>query len=119
MHGRSRHGARSRRPRSSAGISPGRGPGPAEVQAMPFLERPDGARIWWEQRGDGPGVLVCNTFNLGPVDELLDRLAAERRALTYAPRGIGRSSHDGPYDLDTGVADLIALLEETGPVEVA
>jgi pimeloyl-ACP methyl ester carboxylesterase len=86
---------------------------------MPLLERPDGARLYWEEAGDGPGVLISNTFNLQPVDDLVARLADSRRVVTYHPRGLGRSAPQGPYDLATGAADLEALLEETGPVEVA
>lgn len=86
---------------------------------MPMLARPDGVELHWEQAGDGAGVLVCNTFNLGPVDGLVERLAPSRRVVTYEPRGLGRSTLQGPYDLETGIKDLEALLEETGPVEVA
>src|SRR3712207_573320 len=86
---------------------------------MPLLSRPDGAQIHWEQIGDGPGVLICNTFNLAPVEGLIDRLAASRRVVAYEPRGTGSSSPGGPYDLDTGTDDLEALLEETGAVELA
>jgi pimeloyl-ACP methyl ester carboxylesterase len=39
--------------------------------------------------------------------------------VSYEPRGLGRSTHQGPYDVGTGVEDAEALLEETGPVEVA
>ena len=86
---------------------------------MPSLARPDGARLYWEEHGDGPGVLICNTFNLAPVDALVERLASMRRVVVYEPRGLGRSSQDGPYDLGTGVTDAEALVEETGPVELA
>jgi pimeloyl-ACP methyl ester carboxylesterase len=86
---------------------------------MPHLTRPDGVEIHWEEAGDGPGVLICNTFNLNPLDELVARLADSRRVVIYEPRGVGRSTLTGPYDLGTGVEDAEALLEETGPVEVA
>jgi pimeloyl-ACP methyl ester carboxylesterase len=86
---------------------------------MPHLTRPDGVEIHWEEAGDGPGVLICNTFNLNPLDELVARLAESRRVVIYEPRGVGRSTLTGPYDLGTGVEDAEALLEETGPVEVA
>ena len=86
---------------------------------MPKLPRPDGVDLYWEEAGEGPGVLICNTFNLAPVDGLVERLAASRRVVVYEPRGLGRSTLRGPYDVDTGVADLEALLEESGPVEVA
>ena len=83
-----------------------------------MLVRPDGVELYWEQAGDGPGVLICNTFNLAPVDGLVERLAPARRVLVYESRGLGRSTQQGPYDLATGVDDVEALLEETGPVEV-
>jgi pimeloyl-ACP methyl ester carboxylesterase len=86
---------------------------------MPLLTRPGGAELYWEQCGDGPGVLICNTFNLAVVDGLVERLAASRRVVVYDARGLGRSSQQGPYDLGTGLEDVEALLEETGAVEVA
>ena len=86
---------------------------------MAVLERPDGARIHWEEAGEGPGVVICNMFNLAPLDELVRHLEGERCVVTYDQRGLRRSSPGGPFDLDTGVADLLALLEESGPVEVA
>ena len=39
--------------------------------------------------------------------------------VVYEPRGLGRSSQQGPYDLGTGLEDVEALLEEAGAVEVA
>src|SRR5687767_5465236 len=86
---------------------------------MPQLARPDGVEVYWEEAGDGPGVLICNTFNLNPLDRLVEQLAESRRVVYFEPRGVGRSTLTGPYDLGTGVEDVEALLEETGPVEVA
>jgi pimeloyl-ACP methyl ester carboxylesterase len=86
---------------------------------MPLLSRPDGVEIHWEEAGDGPGILICNTFNLNPLDGLVAILADSRRVVLYEPRGVGGSTLTGPYDLGTGVEDAAALLEETGPVEVA
>lgn len=86
---------------------------------MPLLTRPDGVDLHWEEAGDGPGVLICNTFNLAPLDGLVERLAGSRRVIVYEPRGLGRSTQQGPYDLGTGLQDVEALVEETGPVEVA
>jgi pimeloyl-ACP methyl ester carboxylesterase len=86
---------------------------------MPLLARPDGVEIHWEQSGDGPGVLICNTFNLTTLEPLVATLAESRRVVTFDPRGVGRSTLKGPYDLGTGVEDMEALLEETGSVEVA
>jgi pimeloyl-ACP methyl ester carboxylesterase len=86
---------------------------------MSVLSRPDGVDIYWEEAGEGRGVLICNTFNLATLGGLVERLAESRRVVVYEPRGVGRSTREGPYDLGTGVADIEALLEETGPVEVA
>jgi len=86
---------------------------------MPLFARPDGIELFWEEAGEGPGVLLCNTFNLQHLDALIDRLAETRRVVHYHPRGLARSTHAGPYDLGTGVADVEALLEATGPVDVA
>ena len=86
---------------------------------MPLLARPDGVDLHWEATGEGPGVLICNTFNLATLDGLVALLAESRRVVLYHPRGVGQSSRQGPYDLGTGVEDIEALLEEAGPVEVA
>ena len=86
---------------------------------MPSLARPDGVRIHWEENGAGASVALFNTFNLQPLEALIELLAPQRRVITYEPRGLGRSTRTGPYDLDTGVADAEALLDEAGPVQVA
>src|SRR6185503_6772357 len=57
--------------------------------------------------------------NLATLDGLVALLSESRRVVLYEPRGVGRSTREGPYDLGTGVEDIEALLEETGPVEVA
>ena len=85
---------------------------------MATLERPDGVQIAWRETGEGPGVLVSNGFNLTATERLVEMLAENRRVMTFHPRGLGRSSLRGPYDLDTGVDDIEALLEACGPVEV-
>ena len=84
---------------------------------MPQLSRPDGARIHWEQRGEGPALHILNnilTATPGRFDTLLTDLAADHRVVTWDPRGGGRSSHDRPYDLVTDAADLSALIVEVG-----
>jgi pimeloyl-ACP methyl ester carboxylesterase len=86
---------------------------------MAVLARPDGVDLYWEEAGEGPGVLICNTFNLATIDELVAQVAESRRVIVYEPRGLGRSTKQGPYDLGTGLEDIEALLEETGSVEVA
>lgn len=86
---------------------------------MPLLRRPDGVELHWEEHGSGPTVVLCNMFNLVPVERLVAALAGERRVVAYEHRGVGRSSHRGPYDLVTGVLDLEGLLEEAGPAVAA
>ena len=63
---------------------------------MPLLARPDGVQLYWEQAGDGPGVLICNTFNLAPLDGLVERLASSRRVVAYEPRGARPLEPAGP-----------------------
>ena len=84
---------------------------------MPELERPDGARIHYEVRGDGPLVVLALGFATTPEPYagLADDLARDHRLVTYDPRGCGESSADGPFDMSTDAADLAALIEEIGP----
>jgi pimeloyl-ACP methyl ester carboxylesterase len=90
---------------------------------MPFITRPDGAELYWEERGEGPDVVVANQFfaSLDVFQGLLDMVAAHHRLITYDPRGIGASSAQGPFQLSTDAEDLAALIEETcaGPVLIA
>ena len=84
---------------------------------MPELNRPDGAQIHWDQRGDGPVLHVLNsivTATPTAFDTLLTDLAADHRVVTWDPRGGGRSSRDRPYDLATDAGDLTALIEHVG-----
>lgn len=85
---------------------------------MPSLKRPDGTALWWEEQGEGATLLICNTFNLAMLEPLVASLARERRVISYHPRGVGRSPSTGPYDLETGTADLEALLETAGPAKL-
>jgi pimeloyl-ACP methyl ester carboxylesterase len=84
---------------------------------VPLLERPDGARIHWEERGDGPPVVFATHFFgfPGVFEGLIADLSRDHRVVTYDPRGMGESSADGPYDMATDADDLGALIEEIGP----
>jgi pimeloyl-ACP methyl ester carboxylesterase len=85
------------------------------------IERPDGARIHYDVRGEGPPVVFSLGFAATPVtyDGLIAELARDHRAITWDPRACGSSSSDGPYAIATDAADLIALVEEVGgPVTV-
>jgi pimeloyl-ACP methyl ester carboxylesterase len=84
---------------------------------MARLQRPDGAQLAWEERGEGPLFVLVNQFFGGPelFTALLDDLARDHRLVTYDIRGIGASSREGPYDFETDARDLEALIEEVGP----
>jgi pimeloyl-ACP methyl ester carboxylesterase len=83
---------------------------------MPELERPDGARIHWSERGEGPLVVIAlQFFGLPSVFEaLISNLAEDHRVVTYDIRGTGDSTPSGPYDFETDADDLIALIELLG-----
>jgi pimeloyl-ACP methyl ester carboxylesterase len=80
---------------------------------MPSLERPGGVRIHYELRGEGPLFALATYWSWTPgiYEELLEDLAGDHRVLTYHLRGTGESSRDGPYEMETDVGDLEALLE--------
>jgi pimeloyl-ACP methyl ester carboxylesterase len=83
---------------------------------MPRLPRPDGVELYWEERGDGPLVLLVIPFFGFPetFDLLVGELETDHRVVTYHLRGTGESTHSGPYDFETDVQDLAALIEELG-----
>ncbi len=83
---------------------------------MPYLERPDGIEIYWEERGSGPLVVLANQFFGYPevYQGLIDDISRDHRVVTYDLRGTGRSTRSGPYSMVTDAADLTALLEELG-----
>jgi pimeloyl-ACP methyl ester carboxylesterase len=83
---------------------------------MPELQRPDGAIIHWEQRGDGPLIVMVLQFFGGAsvFPDLIHELARDHRVVTYDMRGVGASTRQGPYDQQTDTQDLIALIEDLG-----
>jgi proline iminopeptidase len=80
-----------------------------------FVDVLDGA-LWTARQGDGPPLLLlpggpgCADY-LGPVAELL---APHFTTLRYEPRGCGRSSVRGRFDLDECVDDLEHLRRHLG-----
>jgi pimeloyl-ACP methyl ester carboxylesterase len=80
---------------------------------VPLLKRPDGVEIHWQDRGDGPPVLVNAACFAHPAifEGLYEELARDHRVITYDPRGSGESTRSGPYDMRTDADDLAALLE--------
>jgi pimeloyl-ACP methyl ester carboxylesterase len=85
---------------------------------VPFVERDDGARLYWEESGDGPGLLVAPSYIQHPqvLTGLVDDLRRGHRMIRYDARGAGQSTREGPYDMATDVADLIAVVEAAGPI---
>jgi pimeloyl-ACP methyl ester carboxylesterase len=88
---------------------------------MATLVTDDGTEIHWEERGHGPLVVVMShTFAYpGVLEGLLADLASDHRVVTYDPRGTGKSTRRGPYDLATDKTDLEALTEELGGAAAA
>jgi len=88
---------------------------------VPELERPDGTRIHYEVRGEGPLVVLSLGFAATPAtyEGLVADLARDHRVVTWEPRGCGSSSPDGPFDISTDAQDLLALIRELGPPAVA
>jgi pimeloyl-ACP methyl ester carboxylesterase len=83
---------------------------------VPRLERDDGIEIHWEERGEGPLVVVVSYWSMHPsvFGPLTGELSRDHRVVRYDDRGTGESTHAGPYDLDTGAADLEAVIEAAG-----
>ena len=88
---------------------------------MPELERPDGARIHYEVRGEGPLVVLSLGFAATPATYggIVADLARDHRVATWDPRGCGSSSKDGPFDIETDAGDLLALIHDLGPPAIA
>jgi pimeloyl-ACP methyl ester carboxylesterase len=89
---------------------------------MGSIERPDGAEIHWETQGEGPRVLLAHVTLWsypGIYADLIADLASDHQVVVYDPRGCGRSSRHGPYDVETDAGDLLAVTEAVGDSEVA
>jgi pimeloyl-ACP methyl ester carboxylesterase len=81
---------------------------------MPSLERPDGVEIHWETEGEGPRVILAHHTlwsHPGFYADLIADLARDHHVVVYDPRGCGRSSRRGPYDVETDAGDLLAVTE--------
>jgi pimeloyl-ACP methyl ester carboxylesterase len=89
---------------------------PGRIAFVPRLERDDGVEIHWEERGEGPLVVLApySIFHPSVYDSVATDLATDHRVLRYDDRGTGESSRQGPYDMQTGAADLAAVIEAAG-----
>jgi pimeloyl-ACP methyl ester carboxylesterase len=84
---------------------------------MAHLSRPDDIDIHYEERGEGPAVFLAHSpgMSMPSVFEgLVADLARDHRVVTWDPRGVGRSTRRGPYDIPTDTDDMAALVEEVG-----
>jgi pimeloyl-ACP methyl ester carboxylesterase len=88
---------------------------------MPYLKRDDGVRLYYEVTGSGAGVPLLLTHGFGGSSRMWEgnvaAFGAGRRVITWDLRGHGRS--DSPEDQarytgEASVADMAALLDETG-----
>ena len=85
---------------------------------MPYVEREGGVSLFWQEWGDGPGLLVTTSYIQHPtvLDGLLGELSYGHRIVRYDMRGTGESTRSGPYDVETDIEDLIAIGEAVGPL---
>ncbi|MBQ1076233.1 alpha/beta hydrolase [Micromonospora sp. C31] len=90
---------------------------------MPHIDRPDGARIHYQEQGRGPAVLLLAPG--GPVGEISDwrhapvdptaTLAERFRVIAVDQRHAGPSRGPlAPYDHQVAAADLLAVLDALG-----
>ena len=89
---------------------------------MSFLETPDGARLRYSERGEGPETVVLVHGWKGSHrmwDPAMIRLAEEFRVIAFDNRGMGESDRPtGRYDFDLLADDLESVLEQLGASEV-
>jgi 3-oxoadipate enol-lactonase len=83
---------------------------------MAFVEN-QGARIYWDEQGDGPPVLLI--MGLGYPSQMWHRtrpaLAAHYKTIALDNRGIGRSDlPPGPYPIAVMASDAAAVLDAAG-----
>ncbi len=83
---------------------------------MPFVEN-RGARIYWDEEGNGPPILLI--MGLGYPSVMWHRtrpaLAAHYRTIALDNRGAGRSDvPPGPYSIEVMAADAAAVLDAAG-----
>jgi proline iminopeptidase len=90
--------------------------GAVETEIVERLVQVNGTTLWVAEQGAGRPLVLCTggpgcADYLGPVAAMIDDLA---RVYRFEPRGCGRSSADGPYDVMTALADLEALRVHLG-----
>ncbi|HEV7640404.1 MAG TPA: alpha/beta fold hydrolase [Gaiellaceae bacterium] len=74
-------------------------------------------RIAWEERGDGPALLLIQGLGYGrwSWEQVVPALAERYRVLWFDNRGIGDSDKpEGPYTAKLMAADALQVLDEAG-----
>lgn len=80
---------------------------------MPYADR-SGTRIWWEQKGEGPPLLLVMGFGHSSAlwGPFADRLAERFRVLLMDNRGTGRSDRPaGAYTIPQMSEDVVSVLD--------
>jgi 3-oxoadipate enol-lactonase len=84
---------------------------------VPFVERPGGARLYYESHGDGPPLLLLEGMG-GDIPgwrRNIPTLATRHRVIAYDHRGNGRSTMaDEAVTMSVFVDDAAAMLDEIG-----
>jgi len=82
---------------------------------VPFIDRPDGTRLWLMDWGNGKPLLFVHAAGVSSASwayQLTPMLRAGYRCIAYDRRGHGRSSVPGTgYDYDSLADDLAAVIE--------
>jgi pimeloyl-ACP methyl ester carboxylesterase len=80
---------------------------------VPTARTADGIELHWEQRGEGPAVVLVPYWSFHPsvYEGVTAELERDHRVIQYDQRGCGRSTREGPYDMETSAADLEAVCE--------
>jgi pimeloyl-ACP methyl ester carboxylesterase len=83
---------------------------------VPELARPDGARIHYEVRGEGPLVVLTPGSTARPeeYEGLTEDLLRDHAVLIWHPRGYGPSPAVPPFSLQQDADDLAELVAELG-----
>jgi pimeloyl-ACP methyl ester carboxylesterase len=84
---------------------------------MAILQRPGAVDLAYEERGEGPLVMLAPYWSGHPdvYAGFLSDLQLDHRIVTWDARGTGGSTRTGPYDINTDSDDLEAMLEHVGP----
>ncbi len=78
----------------------------------------DGTAIAYDQRGEGPAVILVDGAlcyrSFGPMAHLAELLAPHFTVYNYDRRGRGDSGDTQPYALEREIEDIAALIKEAG-----